>query len=119
MFPLLRPFVVWMASLCLASAATLPDPASFPVQPDLPDPLQFLSGAPVKSPRDWNNRRRPELKQLFEHYMYGALPARPDRITFETTGTHRDFLNGLGTLRTVTIVCGRTDFGLVVERADA
>jgi hypothetical protein len=109
MFPLLRPFTVWMASLCLASAATLPDPSSFPMQPDLPDPLRFLSGAPVKSQREWNNRRRPELKQLFEHYMYGALPARPDRITFETTGTHRDFLDGLGTLRTITILCGRTD----------
>ena len=32
---------------------------------------------PVTSPEQWFRRRRPELKALFQHYMYGQMPPRP------------------------------------------
>lgn len=106
------PFVHLAACLLgaqLALAGNFPEPASFPVQETLPDPLTFLSGQPVRSAREWRNKRRPELKALFEHYMYGALPARPTRQGFRTEAVHADFLDGLGTLRLVTIECGQPD----------
>lgn len=109
MSPVLRLLGSWLASGCLALAANLPEPASFPVQKDLPDPLRMLSGAPVKSAREWRNKRRPELKQLFQDYMYGTLPAKPDHLEFKTEMVHPDFLDGLGTLRIVSVECGRKD----------
>ncbi len=99
----------WLASGCIALAAALPEPASLPPQVDLPDPLRLMSGATVKSAREWRNKRRPELKQLFQHYMYGELPAKPDHLEFKTVSEHPDFLDGLGTLRIITIECGKQD----------
>src|SRR3954447_19053465 len=58
-----------------ASAADFPAPDKLPVHKDLPDPLVMLDGAKVKSRDDWVKKRRPELKRLFQHYMYGWLPA--------------------------------------------
>jgi dienelactone hydrolase len=68
-----------------------------------------MSGTAINSAREWRNKRRPELKELFQHYMYGDLPAKPDHIEFKTVSHHPDFLEGLGTLRIITIECGRQD----------
>lgn len=57
-----------------------------PVQDKLPDPLMFLDGRRVATKDEWVAKRRPELKALFEHYMYGRFPAaRPvsARVLFE------------------------------------
>lgn len=58
------------------------DPADLPAPRDLPrrslpDPLETFDGTPVETPADWTERRRPELKQLFEHYVYGYRPPAP------------------------------------------
>jgi pimeloyl-ACP methyl ester carboxylesterase len=43
----------------------------------LPDPLHFYNGQPVKNtPADWEKRRK-EIKQLFEKYVTGAFPGKP------------------------------------------
>jgi hypothetical protein len=88
------------------NAAVFPSPSELPRQAELPDPLRMLSGEPVKSRRDWERKRRPELRQLFQHYMYGELPSTPESLQFTTAGVHSDFLDGLGTLRLVRIDCG-------------
>ena len=90
-------------------AATFPEPAALPAHGGLPDPLVLMSGERVKSARDWERRRRPELRALFQHYMYGDLPARPGRMRFETVAEHDDFLGGAGTLRLVRVTCGASD----------
>ena len=91
------------------SSAVFPEPSALPEQAGLPDPLVFLSGERVKSAREWERRRRPELRALFQHYMYGELPARPDRMRFEVVAEHGDFLGGAGTLRLVRVTCGSSD----------
>ena len=91
------------------SSAVFPEPSALPEQAGLPDPLVFLSGERVKSAREWERRRRPELRALFQHYMYGELPARPDRMRFEVVAEHGDFLGGSGTLRLVRVTCGSSD----------
>lgn len=86
-----------------------PEPAAFPQQPGLPDPLRFLDGREVKSRRDWENRRRPELKRLFAHYMYGPIPPKPERVHFRVDAEHGDFLGGKATLKLVTVSFGDAD----------
>ena len=46
---------------------------------ELPDPFTFADGSPVRTKDDWE-RRRAELKALFEDYMYGPLPPKPEKM---------------------------------------
>jgi hypothetical protein len=52
------------------------DEAQVPVY-RLPDPLTCLDGSPVANAQDWWEHRRPEIKKLFETYMYGKMPGQP------------------------------------------
>src|SRR5579859_4718238 len=51
-----------------------PEPAALPSRPELPDPLTSFDGKRISSRAEWESQRKPELKALFEHYMYGVLP---------------------------------------------
>ncbi|MFO0879378.1 MAG: ThuA domain-containing protein [Gemmataceae bacterium] len=64
-----------LSLLTLLLGADLPDPARLPAHPALPDPLVALDGTRIKTAEEWQRLRRPQLKQLFQHYMYGYLPA--------------------------------------------
>ncbi len=59
-----------------------PDFDSLPRSNELPDPLKFLDGAPVKTPEDWAKRRQ-EIIRLLEKYDIGSMPPKPkiDSIT--------------------------------------
>lgn len=59
----------------------------------LPDPLTFDNGKKVRSVRQWEKKRRPELLALFEREMFGRAPGRPEGLHFETL--YRD-CNALG-----------------------
>ena len=89
-----------------ATAADFPEVAQLPARPELPGPLVMFDGQPVTSPDQWVTRRRPELKVLFEHYMYGAAPPRPKDETFTIAREDKDFLGGAATLKEVTITIG-------------
>lgn len=80
-----------------------PDAASLPAQVALPDPLIKLDGKRVETRQEWFQQRRPELKELFAHYMYGPIPPKPARMKATVTGEYRDFLDGKATLRLVTL----------------
>jgi hypothetical protein len=69
----------------------------------------MLDGTKVKTKTDWNTKRRPELKAMFQHYMYGAIPPKPAQINFVVTATHTNFLEGRATLKLVTISFGAPD----------
>jgi hypothetical protein len=62
-------------------AADFPPPNQLPSKPGLPDPTVMLDGTRVTSKEQWEARRKPELKSLFEHYMYGRYPAKPEKVT--------------------------------------
>jgi hypothetical protein len=82
-----------------AFAADFPDPASLPRRPELPDPLTMFDGTKIASAQDWESKRKPELKALFQHYMYGYLPAKPQRWAVEEVLlTDPQFLDGKATL---------------------
>lgn len=61
-----------------------PAPSALPVRAELPDPLAMMDGRKVDSRAMWEKQRKPELRDLFQHYMYGYLP--PAR---EVSGTVR------------------------------
>jgi dienelactone hydrolase len=86
-------------SASLVHAGERPAPADLPARPERPDPLVMLDGARVLTRDDWTAKRKPELKSLFEHYMYGQRPAAP--ATIETALLHEDTraFGGKATLR--------------------
>jgi dienelactone hydrolase len=106
----------------LPAAETFLQVAELAPQSALPDPLVRFSGARVTSRQQWLDERRPELKALFQHYMYGEIPPRPATMTFAVTLKDTNFLAGQATLKLVTITFGapeapRIDLLLVVPKA--
>src|SRR5688500_14537054 len=90
-----------LAGLAAAAlgAESLPAVAELKPNPDLPDPLVMLNGKRVTSKRQWERERRPELKRLFQHYMYGYMPAPPERVTATVEREDSRFFNGKATKR--------------------
>src|SRR5207253_8897550 len=65
-----------------ADPLRFPEVAKLPSRPALPDPLVMMDGARVTTAEQWTQQRRPELKALFEYYMYGVAPPAPEHPKF-------------------------------------
>jgi hypothetical protein len=100
-------FACWLglASFGLA-AESFPDIAALPLQTNLPDPLVTLDGSRVTTSDAWVNQRRPELKALFQNYMYGHFPPAPARLDSRVERVDEKALAGKATLKEVTIRFG-------------
>lgn len=99
--------LVAMSSQSSSNAAEpLPAVAELPKQAGLPDVLTMRSGEKVDSPAAWHAKRKPELKALFQHYMYGFLPPPPENVSSKVERSDEKFLGGKGTLKEVTIKFG-------------
>ena len=48
----------------------------------LPDPLRMESGRKVRSVRQWEKKRRPELIRLFSEEVFGYVPGKPAGVHF-------------------------------------
>jgi endo-1,4-beta-xylanase len=60
-----------------------PKPAGeLPEIKELPNPFTFADGSPVRTKDDWQ-RRREELKDLFQDYIYGHMPPKPKKMTID------------------------------------
>src|ERR1700761_2251763 len=59
-----------------------PDYNSLPKVNTLPDPLTFLDGRPVRSAKEWPDRRA-EIWRLSQQYVLGTFPPKPkiDHVT--------------------------------------
>ena len=49
----------------------------------LPDPLVTLNGTSVRDARTWLHDRRPEIIKLYETEIFGRIPDRTPRVTWE------------------------------------
>ncbi len=98
-----------LATAMSTPAQPFPSIEQLPARAGWPEPLVMLDGSKVKSRREWEEKRRPELKLLFQHYMYGSIPSRPARVEFSVQGTYPDFLNGAATLKLISITFGSPD----------
>jgi hypothetical protein len=96
-----------LAALAISSAAAaLPKVADLPLRPELPDPLVMLDGTKVTTKEDWINKRRPELKALFQHYMYGELPPAPPHVGATVEYEDRSAFGGKATFREIALSVG-------------
>lgn len=91
---------------CATHKTVWPTLEQLPSQTSLPDPLVLLNGQRVSTPEQWNRERRPELKEIFQRYMYGHLPPTPARTRFESRGVYTDALDGKATLKLIEINTG-------------
>jgi hypothetical protein len=82
-----------------------PEVDKLPSHPELPDPLVMFDGSRVTSKQQWIDKRRPELKALFQHYMYGYL-LPPEKIAAKVEHEDAKAFGGKATLREVTISFG-------------
>jgi hypothetical protein len=69
----------------------------------LPDPLVFSDGKPVKTAREWRERRRAEILQLLETNVYGRSPKPPKHIRFKVFDVDKEALGGKAIRKQVTI----------------
>jgi len=94
-------FVLPMMTALLA-AQIFPPVEALEERSELPDPFVFFDGRPVETPEQWMAERRPELKGLFQHYMYG-FPAPAPAISVHILQEDDDVLDGAATMRQVEI----------------
>ena len=70
----------------------------------LPDPLTFPSGAKVRNPKDWYEKRRPQILKLFEDNMHGHSPGRPAVMQFDVFEKNGSAFDGKAIRRQITIL---------------
>ncbi|MFM8273268.1 MAG: acetylxylan esterase [Gemmata sp.] len=95
-----------LAMSLVATPADLPAPNALPQVKEFPDVLTMRDGTRTAAKKDWEEKRRPELKELFQHYMYGKFPAKPEKVTAKVLFEDKAALGGRGTLREVEITFG-------------
>lgn len=96
-----------------APAAAKPptEVAGFPVNYDeakaggytLPDPLKMANGQPVKTAKEWMQKRRPELVKIFEEQQFGKMPGRPKAMSFEVFDKGTPAMDGKAIRQQVTV----------------
>ena len=103
---------VWLLSLIVMGSLTslfageFPPVDQLPVREELPDPLVMFDGTPVKTPEEWFLKRRPELKALFEHYVYGRPPAAPAKVEATIVRVDSKLFDGKATLTEIRLKVG-------------
>lgn len=76
----------------------------------LPELLRMEDGTSVRSVADWENRRRPELIDLFRNHVFGKEPPPPTGMRFLVTDRGENALGGIAIRTQVTILLdGRED----------
>jgi len=77
----------------------------------LPDPLITLDGKKVTDVNTWNQKRRPEILNLFATNVYGrTMAGRPDDMTWKVTSVNTQAMDGNAISKIVTIYfAGKTD----------
>ncbi len=89
-----------------AAPADFPEPDALASRPGMPDPLVMVDGRKVANREDWFTRRRPELKALFEHYMYGRAPVSPLDVVAKVDRVDTGALGGKATKREISLSFG-------------
>jgi hypothetical protein len=108
--------LVWVGIGVFAAAASAQkietnyDESKVP-QYTLPDPLVKSDGARVADAETWRTQRRPEILRLFETYVYGKAPGRPEDMRFKVTSVDKNALGGLATRKEVTVFFAAADDG--------
>jgi hypothetical protein len=94
-------FTLWLAvSLFVSMNTLIAQPKNFNYDEakvpkfTLPDPLMMADGAPAKSVKAWESKRRPEILELFKKEMYGRAPGKPAKQSYFVLSHHKNVLGG-------------------------
>ncbi|WP_254062217.1 acetylxylan esterase [Acidobacterium sp. S8] len=60
--------------------------------PDLPDPLILNNGQKVTTPQMWRDKRRPEIVEMYEKYVYGRIPKDVPRVTWSVAAVDHEMI---------------------------
>jgi hypothetical protein len=95
---------LFLCVLCVSTilAVDFPPPDKLPERTKLPDPLVMLNGEKIMTREDWLAKRTPELKELFQHYMYGKLPP-PHKVEGKVIHEDRKAFRGKATLQEIAV----------------
>lgn len=69
----------------------------------LPDILKMQNGKPVKTVKNWESKRRPEILSLFEQHVYGQTMHVPKKLRYKLVSIDKEALGGLATRKEITI----------------
>jgi len=90
----------------MLAADSFPPPAQLPASIEPPDPLVMLNGDRVSTKEEWFQKRAPELRALFQHYMYGKSPRQVRPVEGRVIREDKEALGGKATLREVLVTAG-------------
>ncbi len=60
--------------------------------PNLPDPLTLNDGQNVTTPQMWWDKRRPEIVEMYEKYVYGRIPKDVPKVTWSVTAVDHEMI---------------------------
>lgn len=60
--------------------------------PDLPDPLTLTNGQKVTTPQIWWDKRRPEIVEMYEKYVYGRIPKDVPKVTWNVAAVDHEMI---------------------------
>jgi hypothetical protein len=81
----------------------------------LPDPLTSLDGAKVMDKNLWTQKRRREIFHLFEHHVYGKMPGKPEKISFDVKSIDNDALEGKATRKEISIIIENNNYEISMD----
>lgn len=71
----------------------------------VPDPLKTFTGENIQSADEWHKKRKPEVIQLFEKYIYGTSPRKKDfSLRFELIEKQKNLFGGLAIRKDIDII---------------
>ena len=70
---------------------------------NLTEALRMEDGTPVKSAKEWETKRRPEILNLFREHVYGHSKEKPNGLKFKVIQNDPTALNGSAIRREVLI----------------
>ena len=85
-----------------AQIPDFPKVEDLPIEKGLHDPFTTFDGKKINTPDEWYSVRRPELKNLIQHYMYGFAPDAPV-IEVSILDEDPDLLKGKATYKEIEI----------------
>ena len=101
----MKPLLLVTLLSAVSFAAELPAPSELPENSAYPDVLAMRDGTKISTVEDWKTKRAPELRALFQHYMYGANPTtRP--VSGKLLREDKAVFGGKATLREFDVDCG-------------
>lgn len=60
--------------------------------PDIPDPLKLNNGQSVTSAKMWWEKRRPEIVEDYERYVYGRIPAHLPKVSWKVQAVDHEMI---------------------------